>query len=366
MKKVIATSILALPLFLMADMDRCVSCHGVDFEKKALGVSKIVKNMSEAEIKASLDGYKKGLGGSMKEIMLKEVNVGVDTNAMAADVYNEIHTPGFEEPDSEFIFKKRRSVRGLHKIIKSLKNKKQEKKQIVNKIKTFAFDLITYDKELRESIDFNTIKPKKLNSQEILKSITKAKSCVDHSFTDKKLHSCQKDFVTLATTISLENAQKLMKKIKPKDKNKEIKNLPLTSEEAQKALIGTWSINCAKGQKPNSWIIKEVKINKDLTASGWMKIYADKNCTKLTKEIKNKYSFKIGAITLGDDNKEAWEVDKLIGKKKKPMFTMIRFLEPNRVVVAAPTKTNDGSTKEKRKNHFESSWSGCIKSKLRN
>jgi len=43
-------------------MDRCVSCHGVDFELKALGVSKVVKNMSEQEIKAALDGYKNGLG----------------------------------------------------------------------------------------------------------------------------------------------------------------------------------------------------------------------------------------------------------------------------------------------------------------
>ena len=33
------------PMLSMADMDRCVSCHDVDFEKKALGVSKIVKGM---------------------------------------------------------------------------------------------------------------------------------------------------------------------------------------------------------------------------------------------------------------------------------------------------------------------------------
>jgi len=363
MNKIVITSLLTLPVLLMADMDRCVACHGVDFEKKALGTSKIVKNMSEAEIKAALNGYKKGLGGSMKDIMIKEVNVGVDTDAMAADVYNEIHTPGFEEPDSEFIFKKRRSVRGMFKIKQALKKaeSKKDRKKVSSQIKTFAFDLITYDKDLRDSINFNTIKPKMLKMPEILEGVSKAKSCVDHSFTDKALHKCQKDFVTLATQISLADAEKLKKKIKPKDKKGEVKKLPTTAHEAQKALVGTWAINCAIGQKPNTWEVKEVKINKDLSAKGWMKIYADKDCKKLIKEMKNSYTFKVEALTIGDDNKEAWEVDKLIGKKKMPMFTMIRFIEPNRVVVAAPSKGHNGKTKETRKNHFDSTWSGCTK-----
>ena len=364
MRKVIATSILlTLPAILMADMDRCVACHGVDFEKKALGVSKIVKNMSEAEIKAALDGYKAGKGGSMKDVMIKEVNVGVDTDAMAADVYNEIHTPGFEEPDSEFIFKKRRSVRGMHKIKMALKkaDPKKDRKKLSSKIKSFVFDLTTYDKELRESIDFNKIGPKKLSLKDILNGVTEAKKCVDHSFTDKELHKCQKDFVTLASQISLAEAQQLQQKIKPKDKNKVEEKLPQTAAEAEKALVGTWSITCGVGQKPNTWTTKEVVINKDLTAKGWMKIYADKDCKKLIKEINATYSFKVGALNVGDDGKEAWEVDKLLGKKKKPMFTMIRFTKPNHVVVAAPTKTNDGTTKAKRKNHFSDKWAGCTK-----
>ena len=363
MNKIVITSLLTLPILLMADMDRCVACHGVDFEKKALGVSKVVKDMSEAEIKAALDGYKKGQGGSMKDVMIKEVNVGVDTDAMAADVYNEIHTPGFEEPDSEFIFKKRRSVRGMHKIKQAIKkaDPKKDRKKISSQIKTFAFDLIAYDKDLRDSIDFNAIKPKMLKMPEILDSVKAAKKCVDHSFTDKELHKCQKDFVTLATQISLADAENIKKKIKPKDKKGEVKKLPQTAQEAEKALVGTWAINCQKGQQPNTWESKEVNINKDLSAKGWMKIYSDKDCTKLVKEMKNNYTFKVGAIGVGDDGKEAWEVDKLLGKKKKPMFTMIRFIEPNRVVVAAATKDNDGTSKEKRKNHFEASWVGCTK-----
>ena len=104
--RVALATLLTAPMILSADMDRCVSCHGVDFEKKALGVSKIVKDMSELEIKAALDGYKRGEGGSMKALMIDEVNLGVDTDAMAADVYSESRTPGFEEPTDELFFKK--------------------------------------------------------------------------------------------------------------------------------------------------------------------------------------------------------------------------------------------------------------------
>jgi len=222
MKKTIILGLTLLPLALLADMDRCVSCHGVDFEKKALGVSKIVKNMTEAEIKASLDGYKRGEGGSMKDVMIKEVNVGVDTDAMAADVYNEIKTPGFEEPDAEFIFKKRRTVRGLYKIKTALKkaDPKKDRKKLLSQIKSFAFDLYTYDPLLKKRVDETEIKAKKLELAEILKRVTSAKSCTDHSFSDEALLKCQTDFVTLARELSLSDANNLKKKIKPKEKHK--------------------------------------------------------------------------------------------------------------------------------------------------
>ena len=52
------------------DTASCVGCHGKDFEKAALGKSKIVKDMTKAEIEASLKGYKDGsYGGAMKAVM---------------------------------------------------------------------------------------------------------------------------------------------------------------------------------------------------------------------------------------------------------------------------------------------------------
>ena len=214
MKKITFLALALSPLILMADMDRCVSCHGVDFEKKALGVSKVVKNMSEAEIKAALDGYKNGKGGAMKALMMQEVNLGVDTNAMAADVYNEARTPGFDEPDDDFIFQKRLSVRTLHKIKTDIKNAnpKKDMKKIATQIKAAAFTMYIYDDLLKEKIDFKKSKPskEKLDLKKIFKIVSNVKSCVDHSFSKEDIVKCRVEFVNLATTIT-KNEEKGMK-----------------------------------------------------------------------------------------------------------------------------------------------------------
>jgi len=52
----------------------CMGCHGANFEKRALGKSKIVKNMSRANIITALKGYKNGsYGGTMKSLMFGQV-----------------------------------------------------------------------------------------------------------------------------------------------------------------------------------------------------------------------------------------------------------------------------------------------------
>jgi cytochrome c-type protein NapB len=52
------------------DTTACVGCHGANFEKSALGKSKIVKDMSQADIETALKGYKDGsYGGAMKGLM---------------------------------------------------------------------------------------------------------------------------------------------------------------------------------------------------------------------------------------------------------------------------------------------------------
>jgi len=214
MKKIVSialATLVATPIILMADMDRCVSCHGVDFEKSALGVSKIVKDMSEKEIKMALDGYKAGKGGSMKALMIQEVNLGVDTDAMAADVYNEARTPGFDEPEDEFIFQKRLSVRTLHKIKMAIKkaDPKKDMPKISSQIKAAAFTMYTYDKLLQTKIDFNSFKPKKLTMKDVLDTVSSVKTCVDHSFTDEDMVKCRVEFVNLAGTLTKNEEKKI-------------------------------------------------------------------------------------------------------------------------------------------------------------
>ena len=54
--------------------NKCIGCHGANGEKKALGKSKVIKDMSKAEIEASLLGYQNGTyGGQMKGLMIGQV-----------------------------------------------------------------------------------------------------------------------------------------------------------------------------------------------------------------------------------------------------------------------------------------------------
>ena len=74
MKKILLlTSILACVAFANP-YEKCVACHGANGEKAALGKSKIIKDMSKAEIVSALKGYKDGTyGGPMKGVMKAQV-----------------------------------------------------------------------------------------------------------------------------------------------------------------------------------------------------------------------------------------------------------------------------------------------------
>jgi len=137
--------------------------------------------------------------------------------------------------------------------------------------------------------------------------------------------------------------------------------VPTTADEASKTIVGTWSQTCYPTGKPNEWASKVVTVTDDMRAKGGMQFYSDDTCTKQTKEIKAFYTFTFGKITKGDDGKEAWEIDKVIGKKKKKVYAMLRFVDANRVIISGATKVQDGSSTDKRKNHFDASWEGCIR-----
>lgn len=79
MKKIISIGLLVgLATLSFADgaasYKRCAGCHGANGEKVALGKSKIIKDMTKAEIESSLLGYQNGTyGGAMKGLMVGQV-----------------------------------------------------------------------------------------------------------------------------------------------------------------------------------------------------------------------------------------------------------------------------------------------------
>jgi len=74
--KVIAlSSLLVSSAVYAASTAGCIGCHGSQFEKAAMGKSKIVKDMSESDIITALKGYKDGsYGGAMKSMMVGQVS----------------------------------------------------------------------------------------------------------------------------------------------------------------------------------------------------------------------------------------------------------------------------------------------------
>jgi len=95
MKKKIALLIgclLPMSIWASGNIKACAGCHGDHFEKKALGKSKVVANMSEEEIKNALQGYKdKTYGGPMKAIMYGQISKIGDINHAAKNIYNISH-----------------------------------------------------------------------------------------------------------------------------------------------------------------------------------------------------------------------------------------------------------------------------------
>jgi len=87
-KKLLIGSIVASSAIYAASVAACTGCHGANFEKKALGTSKIVKDLSKEDIVKALKGYKDGsYGGAQKGVMKGQVAALSDADMAAiADI----------------------------------------------------------------------------------------------------------------------------------------------------------------------------------------------------------------------------------------------------------------------------------------
>ncbi len=89
--KYLTITTLMTPLLFGANLSSCKGCHGTNFEKVALGKSKIVQSMSKEEIISSLKGYRDGTyGGAMKGVMKQAVASlnDAEIEAMATEIKN--------------------------------------------------------------------------------------------------------------------------------------------------------------------------------------------------------------------------------------------------------------------------------------
>ena len=67
-----------------AAYQKCAGCHGATGEKVALGKSKVIKDMSKADVVAAIKGYKDGTyGGPMKGLMKGQVAALNDADIQA-------------------------------------------------------------------------------------------------------------------------------------------------------------------------------------------------------------------------------------------------------------------------------------------
>jgi len=95
LRMIALSALLLTPILYGADTAACKGCHGQQFEKAAMGKSKIVKDMSKDEIVAALKGYKDGsYGAAMKAMMVAQV-AKLDDAAIDA-IATEIKAGGAE------------------------------------------------------------------------------------------------------------------------------------------------------------------------------------------------------------------------------------------------------------------------------
>jgi len=87
--KVVAVTALMATSASAVSLAVCKGCHGQNFEKKAMGKSKVVSDMTKEDIVKTLKGYKDGsYGGAMKGLMKGQVAKfsDADIDALAAEI----------------------------------------------------------------------------------------------------------------------------------------------------------------------------------------------------------------------------------------------------------------------------------------
>jgi cytochrome c-type protein NapB len=142
---VVGSLIASSALYASSSTAGCVGCHGANFEKHAMGKSKVVKDMSKADIVAALKGYKDGTyGGAMKGIMKGQTTSmsDADMTAIADSIKGASATPATTTaPVAKKVIDINEKVADPNRIAKEdLGNKKVVDETVLGLRKTTLFD----------------------------------------------------------------------------------------------------------------------------------------------------------------------------------------------------------------------------------
>jgi cytochrome c-type protein NapB len=136
MKKVIlvvlAFYMTVITVYGKVELDSCKGCHGQNFEKKALGKSYIVSEMSQEDVTNALIGYKdKTYGRSMKGIMVGQIKDYTNKELSETGIGKSIAFAGKDIPTYDDLLNQ----------IKELKEQNQEltkQNQLLKKNKKYS------------------------------------------------------------------------------------------------------------------------------------------------------------------------------------------------------------------------------------
>ncbi len=160
------------------NVNACKSCHGLKFEKKALGKSNIVSKMSHIEIKKALIGYKNGtrnkhgMGGIMKSQVAKYSDVEL------SNIADQIASPATSKSTSLMHTLRTKASISMTKIKKAGLTTACKIKEVGGKIKNKTVSV--YDKtstKVHHLMDKNSSKESTLSKIKYfgMKAVDKAK-----------------------------------------------------------------------------------------------------------------------------------------------------------------------------------------------
>jgi len=196
-------------VLLLVDLSESISMNHSSVESNISISGTTTNNETQPDIKPPVIVNKSHMETLTKDTTSQKVQTISET--LATTDYNSTVAKDPEESAPEFIFKKRGTIGYMSALIRELKytDTKSEKRKVINKIKVMAFDMYSYDSALRSAIDFDTIKPKIMSTDDILRGVIDVKSCTNYSFTSGELRECRVKFIKLAAEISIEDTKKL-------------------------------------------------------------------------------------------------------------------------------------------------------------